>query len=86
MLKRGRTPWHAFSETDRLLARPHDAAASPAIAAASECWNDWRKPVVTAHDGRTRSEHSVIRRAIAEVQSAISLRWVSPIGAPHKKS
>jgi len=36
--------------------------------------------------GHTRSEHSVIRRAIAEVQSAISLRWVSPIGAPHKKS
>jgi PD-(D/E)XK nuclease superfamily len=74
MLKRGRTPRHAFSEADRLLARPHDAAASPAIVAATECCSDWGKPVVTAHDGRTRSEHPVIRRAIAQIQSATSLR------------
>lgn len=74
ILKRGRTPRHAFSETDRLVARPRDAAASPAIAAATECWNHWRKPIVTAHDGRTRSEHPVILRAIAEIQSATSLR------------
>jgi hypothetical protein len=73
-LKRGRTPRHAFSETDRLLARPQDAATSPPIANATGCWDDWRKPEVTAHDGRIRSEHPIIRRATADVQSATSLR------------
>jgi hypothetical protein len=73
-LKRGRTPRHAFSDADRLLARPQDAAASPAIAGATACWRDWQTPAVTAHDGRTRSHHPVICRATAEVQSATSLR------------
>jgi RecB family exonuclease len=74
VLKRGRTPRHAFSEADRLAARPQDAAVSPAIAAATACWADWREPAVTPHDGRVRPEHPIVRRAVAEIQSATSLR------------
>ncbi len=74
ILKRARIPQHAFSEADRLLARPDEAAASPALAAANLCWRDWRRPAVTAHDGRVRADHPQIARAIGEIQSATSLR------------
>ncbi|RWM13734.1 MAG: PD-(D/E)XK nuclease family protein [Mesorhizobium sp.] len=73
-LKRARIPTHAFSEADRLLARPDEADGSPALAAANACWRDWRNPAITAHDGRTRAAHPVIARAIDAVQSATSLR------------
>ncbi|WEX85811.1 PD-(D/E)XK nuclease family protein [Sinorhizobium garamanticum] len=74
ILKGARIPQHAFSEVDRLLARPDEAAASPALAAADLCWRDWRRPGVTAHDGQVRADHPQIARAIGEVQSATSLR------------
>lgn len=73
-LKRARIPQHAFSETDRLMARPDEAAASPALAAANLCWGNWRRPLVTAHDGQIRSDHPQIVRAIGDIQSATSLR------------
>lgn len=73
-LKRARIPSHAFSEADRLLARPEEAAASPVLRAADACWRNRRSPAVTAHDGRVRSDHPVVARAIAQVQSATSLR------------
>jgi hypothetical protein len=81
-LRRERTPHHAFSEADRLAARPAEAAASPAIAAAVRCAADWRNALVTAHDGRVRRGHPLIRRAIDEVQSATSLRQMlrDPLG------
>jgi hypothetical protein len=75
-LKRARIPRHAFSEADRLLARPDDAAASPAVAGANACWRNWRKPAVTSHDGLVRADHPVITRALGEVQSATSLRLI----------
>ena len=74
ILKRARIPQHAFSEADRLLARPDEAAASPALAAANLCWRNWRRSAVTVHDGRVRADHPQIARAIAEIQSATSLR------------
>jgi RecB family exonuclease len=74
VLKRARIPQHAFSETDRLLARPDEAAAAPALVKADACWRNWRRPTITAHDGRTRPDHPVIARAIDAVQSATSLR------------
>lgn len=74
VLKRARIPQHAFSEADRLLARPDEAAASPALAAANLCWRNWRRPAVTAHDGQIRADHPQIARAISEIQSATSLR------------
>lgn len=73
-LKRARIPSHAFSEADRLLARPEEAATSPVSRAADACWRNRRSPAVTAHDGRVRGDHPVIARALAEVQSATSLR------------
>jgi hypothetical protein len=72
-LKRGRIPDHAFSETDRLLARPQDAAASPRIRAAMNCWSDWSAAKVTEHDGRVRAHHPVIESALRRPQSATSL-------------
>ena len=74
VLKRARVPQHAFSEADRLLARPDEAAASSALASANLCWRDWRRPAATAHDGQVRADHPVIARAIGEIQSATSLR------------
>ena len=72
-LKRGRIPQHAFSETDRLLARPQDAAASPRIRSAMSCWSDWSAAKVTEHDGRVRAHHPVIDSALRRPQSATSL-------------
>ncbi|WP_311028633.1 PD-(D/E)XK nuclease family protein [Mesorhizobium koreense] len=81
-LKRARIPSHAFSEADRLLARPEEAASSLMLRAADACWRDRRSPAVTAHDGRVRQDHPVIARAIAQVQSATSLRLMlrDPLG------
>ncbi len=73
-LKRARVPTHAFSEADRLLARPDEASAAPSLRAADSCWRDWRHPSVTSHDGRVRSDHPLIARAYGQVQSATSLR------------
>jgi PD-(D/E)XK nuclease superfamily len=73
-LKRARIPQHAFSEVDRLLARPNEAVTSPALVAANLCWRNWRCPTVTAHDGQVRADHPQIARAIGQIQSATSLR------------
>lgn len=73
-LKRARIPSHAFSEADRLLARPEEVATSPVLRTADACWRNRQNPAVTPHDGRVRENHPVIARAIAQVQSATSLR------------
>jgi hypothetical protein len=72
-LKRGRIPQHAFSETDRLLARPQDAAESPLLRAAQSCWADWTAADLTTHDGCVREHHPVIVTALRQPQSATSL-------------
>jgi hypothetical protein len=72
-LKRARIPDHAFSVADRLLARPQEAGELPEIAAAASCWENWRRPAVTAHDGLTRAGHPAVVGAAAQVQSATSL-------------
>src|SRR5262249_8538127 len=73
-LKRARIPSHAFSEADRLLARPEEAATCQVLRAADVCWCNRRNPAVTVHDGRVRRNHPIIERAIVQVQSATSLR------------
>jgi RecB family exonuclease len=82
LLRRERTPQHAFSEADRLTVRPEEAAATPAIAAAARCAANWRRGSVTAHDGRIRRGHPVIRQAVLEIQSSTSLRRMlrDPLG------
>jgi hypothetical protein len=74
VLKRGRTPSHAFSDVDRLMARPEEAADVPAIAVAGTCWRNRKTSGVTSHDGLVRGDHPIVLRAIGQVQSATSLR------------
>lgn len=73
-LQRERVPEHAFSEADRLLARPEDALAEPTINAAVRCFEHWRLPQLTAHDGRVRANNPRIVATLLETQSATRLR------------
>ena len=80
---RTRVPEHAFSEGDRLLARPEDATLIPRFSSASQCWINWSSGTkVTAHDGMLRRDHPTIERAIGRVQSATALRQLlrDPLG------
>lgn len=73
-LQRGRIPAHAFSDSDRLLARPREALATPHLAGALDCWRAWHSRDVGPHDGVVRADHHRIRAAVTRVQSATSLR------------
>ncbi|MDX2277370.1 MAG: PD-(D/E)XK nuclease family protein [Hyphomonadaceae bacterium] len=73
-LRRERTPEHAFSEADRLQARPGDARSEPALVHATRCYRDWRLDQLTAHDGRVRSDHPRIIETLTQSQSATRLR------------
>jgi len=73
-LRRNAVPAHAFSETDRLMARPADFAVEAQAAGARACWRDWRMGAVTPHDGVVRPEHPIIREALGRLQSANSLK------------
>ena len=79
---RNRVPTHAFSETDRLMARPHEFRAAPQALAASNCWFDWLRPEITPHDGVVRPDHPVIHAILDRTQSASSLRMLlrNPLG------
>lgn len=74
-LARTRIPLHAFSEADRLLARAREAGASPLVRASRQCWRDWQRPALTAHDGATgASSETAVGRALARAQSTTSIR------------
>jgi hypothetical protein len=81
-LARTRIPEHAFSEADRLLARPTEAARMPRVAATTVCWQNWHSREATAHDGLVRTGHPIVMRALDQVQSATSLRKLlrDPLG------
>jgi hypothetical protein len=81
-LRRTRTPQHAMSETDRMLARPAEFAQQLQAQSAAACWRDWSASSITAHDGLVRSDHPVIRAVLARTQSASSLRKLlrDPLG------
>ncbi|MGZ3359006.1 MAG: PD-(D/E)XK nuclease family protein, partial [Xanthobacteraceae bacterium] len=81
-LPRARIPEHAFSEADRLMARPAEATSVPYIASASQCWRNWHSENFTAHDGRYSPDHPVITRALTRTQSATSLQLLlrGPLG------
>jgi hypothetical protein len=72
-LARARTPEHALTESDRLSARPREAAQTPLPKSAAQCWRDWHLTTVTAHDGIVQAAHPVVGQAIRRVQSATSL-------------
>ncbi|MET2831167.1 PD-(D/E)XK nuclease family protein [Mesorhizobium shangrilense] len=80
---RTRAPEHAFSEVDRLLARPDDALALPRILSVISCWTDWtRRLEPTPHDGGYRKDHPAVVRALNMPQSATSVRRLlrDPLG------
>ncbi|ARP64290.1 hypothetical protein A9K65_013550 [Mesorhizobium sp. WSM1497] len=80
---RTRTPEHAFSEGDRLLARSKDALALPRIQSVISCWANWtRRLEITPHDGGFREDHPAVLRALSSPQSATSLRRLlrDPLG------
>ena len=81
-VRRNRRPANAMSETDRLLARPHDFGTSDQAVSASECWRDWQRPSVTPHDGLIRASHPALLAALERVQSASSLAKLlrNPLG------
>lgn len=73
-LRRNATPAHAFSETDRLMARPHEFAVDPQAVGAQGCWRDWRQVEITPHDGLVRADHPLVLATLSRTQSASSLR------------
>jgi hypothetical protein len=79
---RGRIPEHAFSEADRLLAKPSEAGQSPRIKATRSCWWNWHDSRATPHDGVITANHPAIERALGRVHSATSLKRLArdPLG------
>ncbi|MBP0440332.1 PD-(D/E)XK nuclease family protein [Tianweitania sediminis] len=81
--KRDRIPEHAFSEADRLLARPRDAGQLAHVRQSQLCWRDWHRPSdLTPHDGFSGANHPAIERALSRVQSTTSLQRLlrDPLG------
>ena len=81
-LPRNRVPACAFSETDRLMARPAEFRILPQAVAASDCWFGWLRAEITPHDGAVRPDHPLIRAILERTQSASSLRMLlrNPLG------
>lgn len=81
-LRRNAMPEHAFSETDRLTARPDEFRTCAQSIAATSCWRDWMRSEISAHDGLLREHHPAIEAALGRVHSASSLRLLlrNPLG------
>ncbi len=81
-LRRNAAPVHAFSETDRLMARPEEFRKKPQAASAQRCWNNWRSNKITPHDGLVRADHPVLQQILARTHSASSLKGLlrNPLG------
>jgi PD-(D/E)XK nuclease superfamily len=79
---RSRIPEHAFSESDRLLARPEEAGQSALVVSSRACWRNRSRREFTPHDGAIRPEHPAIERALAGVHSTTSLKRLlrDPLG------
>jgi hypothetical protein len=81
--KRDRIPEHAFSEADRLLARPRDAGQLAHVRQSQLCWRNWhRQSGLTPHDGLSGANHPAIQAALSRVQSTTSLQRLlrDPLG------
>ena len=87
-LRRNAIPAHAFSETDRMLARTDEFKATPQAVAATACWRDWRREEITAHDGLVRANHPAVLAVLERVQSASSLKMLlrNPLGFVWKRA
>lgn len=81
-LRRNRVPEHAFSESDRLTARPTEFRALPQAKAAAICWSNWQSSKLTPHDGLVRPDHPAIKAILERTHSATSLTKLlrNPLG------
>jgi PD-(D/E)XK nuclease superfamily len=81
-VRRNAVPAHAFSESDRLMARPEDFGREPQAISAAATWRDWHRNEITSHDGRVRADHPLLLAILNRVQSASSLRLLlrNPLG------
>jgi hypothetical protein len=73
-LNRSRTPEHAASESDRLLARPSEFGATAIARSGLGCWQDWYQAKITPHDGLVGRPHPRLRKTLGRTMSATSLR------------
>lgn len=73
-LRRNAVPMHAFSETDRLLARSEEFGNGSQAVSAQNCWRNWRRDEITVHDGLVRADHPLVIAILNRTQSASSLR------------
>lgn len=81
--KRDRIPAHAFSEADRLLARPREAAQLEHVRQSQLCWRNWqREQTLTRHDGLIASNHPAVLAELGRTQSTTSLQRLlrDPLG------
>jgi len=81
-LRRNRVPRHAFSETDRLMARPIEFALEPQAMSAGNCWLNWHRSELTPHDGLVRADHPLLLEILDRRHSASSLKFLlrNPLG------
>jgi len=81
-IRRNAVPGHAFSETDRLMARPDEFAVDPQAVSATTAWRNWHRKDITPHDGLVRADHPLLLAILERSQSASSLRLLlrSPLG------
>ncbi len=73
-LSRSRTPEHAASEADRLLARPTEFGETSIAISGIGCWGDWFKSEITVHDGLVGHVHPRLRKVFDRPMSATSLK------------
>ena len=74
LLKPTRTPEHAFSDADRLLARPEEAALEARLALSRLCWRNWASHELTEHDGLLSPAAPLVVKALEGSHSTTSLR------------
>jgi hypothetical protein len=81
-VRRNAIPPHAFSETDRLLARTEEFADTHQSISAAACWGDWHRPELTPHDGLVPPGHPAVLAILDRLQSASSLKALlrNPLG------
>lgn len=75
-LSRGRTPDHAASDSDRLLARPSEFRSTPVARSGLGAWQDWHKPTITSHDGLVGRNHPRLQKVFRRAMSATSLKML----------
>jgi PD-(D/E)XK nuclease superfamily len=77
-----RVPQHAFSESDRVLARPLEARDAPLVRSSRHSWRSRRRASLTPHDGIVREMHPLVEQALARIHSTSSIRRLlrDPLG------